>query len=317
MTKRILQRSARLLALLVLSSIVIFAFSSANATDTITANYGSKVASTLTSEQLDRLADYWGQNTPFFEKYLTWLEHIFRGDLGVSLKYNDSVVNVIATRGLSSILLLAIAWIISSIGGYALGIIAGLKQGSLLDRLITNVAYILTCTPTFWVAMLLLYIFAIKLRLFPIGFSSSIGFSSVSDSIWHATLPALTLSAVGLSRVAMHTREKMVDVVTSDYITHAKFKGIGGVTLFKEHIFKNVSIPAISIQFSQIAEIISGSIAVETVFSYPGLGSTLVQAASTGDASLLAGITLLSVTVVFFANFISDIIVARIDPRVE
>lgn len=302
--------------LLFLCSIVIFAFSSANVNDIITANYGPKVASSLSVEQINEINSYWQTNVPLLEKYLSWLSGILRGDLGQSLKYNDTVVNVITSRGLASFFMILIAWIISSIVGFALGVLAGVKENSLRDKIISNISYVLACTPTFFIGMLLLFVFAITLKLFPIGFASSMNENNLIDTIWHAFLPSATLSIIGISNVSMHTRKKTIEIMKSDYITHAKMKGLSGPKLFREHIIRNVSIPAISIQFAQISEIISGSVVIETVFSYPGLGNTLVEAAISGDVYLLAGIALLCTTVVFIANLVSDLIVRRIDPRI-
>ena len=187
----------RLIALLLLCSIVIFAFISANPIDTISANYGTKVASSLSSEQLSQLKSYWGADVPFVERYLAWLSNIVHGDFGMSLKYNDSVLNVIANKGLSSFFMIGTAWVISSLVGYTLGVYSGFNKGSLIDKIITKASLVLASAPTFWIGMLLLFIFAVTMKIFPIGFASSAANTSFLDMVWHAFLPAATLSIMG------------------------------------------------------------------------------------------------------------------------
>ena len=316
--KHILQSLIRLIVLLLLTSFVVFAFVSANATDTTAANYGVSAKVALGEEKLAQISSYWSSDTPLLNRYFSWISGILSGDFGWSLKYNDSVSNIVSLKLSQSFLMLLISWLISGFLGYFLGVWAGFKQNSVADKVISAFCYVISSTPTYWIAMIFLFVFSVELKWFPIGFSNSVmsGSTSIADSIHHAILPALTLSLVGISNVAMHTREKTIDVKRSDYVKFAELQGKSEFYVVKNHILKNVSAPFVSIQFAQISEIIAGSIMVETVFSYPGLGLAIKDAAVGGDVALLSAIALLCSAIVFVGNFAGDIITRLVSPEI-
>ena len=196
-----------------------------------------------------------------------------------------------------------------------------MNRGKPIDKIIKGYCLVISSTPAFWIAMLLLIIFGVWLKILPIGLSVPIGVEASGvtffDRVRHAILPAVTLSITGISNIAMHTREKMIDICDSDYVLFAKARGESSWQIFKNHGFRNVLGPAVTLQFASISEIFGGSVLVEQVFSYPGLGQAAVSAGLGSDMPLLMAITIISALFVFGGNFIANILYGVIDPRIR
>lgn len=321
MARYALGQIARFLLLMLAVCLVTFALVSLSPTDPLSANVGSAALASLSEERRAALAGYWGTDLPFWERLGNWLIALLQGDLGTSLRYNAPVGEVIANRALNSLALMGIAWAASGVIGFALGVFAGTHRDSLGDRIIKAYCFVLAASPTFWVALLMLMVFSVMLGWFPIGFSQPVGSApggaSFADALHHLALPALTLSIVGVANVALHTREKTIDVMTSPTIRFARARGLSESQILRRHALRNLALPAITIQFGQIAEIFGGSVLVEQVFSYPGLGQAAVTAGIGGDAALLAGIALASAALVFGGNLVANILYGAIDPRMR
>lgn len=302
-------------------SIVTFMLVSLSPVDPLQANVGQAALSGMSDEKRLELARYWSDDADPISRYLGWAAALIQGDMGTSLRYNAPVAQVISSRALNSLALMSVAWVASGILGFALGVLAGVKRGSLLDRAVKAYCFVLAASPTFWVALLLLIVFSVQLGWFPIGFSQPIGTSAsdvgFADAVHHMALPAITLSIVGVANIALHTREKTIDVMGSQYMRFAIARGESTHEAVLHHGLRNLALPAITIQFAQIAELFGGSVLVEQVFSYPGLGQAAVTAAIGGDVALLAGIAVVSAALVFLGNLIANVLYPLIDPRMR
>lgn len=306
------------MALLLLGvSLTAFLLMDASPLDPLQTNIGQAALGTMSPEQIVKLEEYWGVNTPSAERYLGWLWDVLRGDFGTSLLYRRSVLEVIGQRLRASLGVLVCAWVLSGALGLALGVLAGASRGRWPDKLVRGYCLTISSTPSFWLALLLLMVFAVWLKVLPIGFSGPVGVESVSlwERLRHAFLPGLTLSVTGMAGVALHTREKVVDVLDSDYVLFARSRGERGI--LRRHVLRNVALPAITLQFASMGEIIGGSVLVEQVFSYPGLGQTAVAAGLGGDLPLLLGITVVTAAIVFGGNLIADLLYGVVDPRIR
>ncbi|MCI8551461.1 MAG: ABC transporter permease [Lawsonibacter sp.] len=308
------------MALLLLGvSLTAFLLMSASPLDPLQTNVGQAALGAMSPEQIARLENYWGVNTPAAERYLNWLEAALRGDFGTSLLYRRPVLEVIGQRLGSSLWLLLTAWVLSGTLGLTLGVLAGTQRGRWPDKLIRGFCLVLSSTPSFWLALMLVVIFSVWLRILPIGFAVPIG--SLADSVTladrlrHALLPALTLSVTGAAGIALHTREKAADVMDSDYILFARARGERA--LVRRHVLRNVALPAVTLQFASISEIVGGSVLVEQVFSYPGLGQAAVAAGLGSDMPLLLGVTVVTAALVFGGNLAADLLYGVIDPRIR
>ena len=315
------KQGIRMLLLLVCVSIAAFFLVSVSPVDPLQANVGQAALGSMSPEQIEKLEAYWGVGEPPVQRFLAWASDFFRGDMGISLLYRRPVAVVIAEKFANSIWLLAIAWVISGVLGFCLGVLSGMKQGTWIDRLVKGYSLLIASTPAFWLALVLLMVFAVWLKVLPVGLSVPIGMEAagvtLADRVRHAILPALTLSITGVSNIALHTREKMIDICESDYVLFARARGESSWSIFKNHGFRNVILPALTLQFASISEIFGGSVLVEEIFSYPGLGQAAVTAGIGSDVPLLLGITVISAAIVFGGNLMANILYGLVDRRIR
>ena len=312
-------RVLRLITLLIGVSLLAFTLVQHSPIDPIQAYIGADV--NISDEQLARLRDYWGLNAPPAERYLHWMGAQLSGNLGTSTLFKQPVADVIASRALASAALMCVAWLLSGVLGYVLGVIAAVRRGRVADRVISAYSFVLSATPVFWLGILFLVVFAVQLGWFPVGLAGPHGVPtdqvSFAQRVQHFALPALTLSVVGVANVAMHTRERMTAVLASDHVLFARARGASPWQIFTRHGFRNSIVPALTLQFAYFAELFGGSVLAENVFAYPGLGSTLTAAALGGDIPLLLGIILIAAIFVFTGNALAQVLAAVIDPRVR
>lgn len=307
----------RLVTLILAVCIISFALMNASPIDPVQAYVGAGVA--VTPEQRQNISDYWGLDASPTEKFLSWGKAILKGDFGMSLVYRRPVISIIAERFKISIALMGVGWVLSGIIGFSLGVIMGIWRNRLPDKVIKFICLVLSSTPTFWVGLLFLMIFSIWLKWFPIGLSVPAGVLSAEVTlltrIYHMILPALTLSFTSFANIALHTREKMITVLESDYVLFARARGEKNIV--KNHGIRNIIIPAITLQFAGFSELFGGSVLVEQVFSYPGLGQAVVQAGLRNDVPLLLGVTIFSAIFVFAGNLIANMIYNIVDPQIR
>lgn len=317
--KHVISTLFRMILLLIGVSIITFLLVISSPIDPVDAYIGAE--SNVSKEQRENVAEYWGLNKPPVKRYFIWLSNVMKGDMGVSITYQKPVTQVLSSRFLASLALMSVAWLLSGILGFFIGVISGAMEGSLFDKCMKTFCFVLSSTPTFWIGLLFLMLFSIKLGWFPIGLSVPIGKLSSEVTFWervhHLLLPAFTLSITGIASIALHTRQKMIDVLKTDYVLFAKARGENKWTLIKRHGLRNVAIPAITLQFASFSELFGGSVLAENVFSYPGLGSAVSIAALKGDVPLLLGVALCSVLFVFAGNLTANLLYGILNPQIR
>ena len=318
-SKYILKKSIKYASLVIAITMITFLLLETSPIDPVTAYVGND--STVSAEQRALIADSWGLNKPPLERFTAWASHMIKGDFGTSIIYRRPVLDVIIEKFAASFFLMAISWLLSGFVGFLLGIVSGVNEGHLVDRLIKGYCHILISTPTFWLGILFVMVFSVRLGWFPVGLSVPIG-TLASEVTWldrltHAILPIVTLSLIGISTICLHTRQKVLEVLTSDFILFAKARGETKMQMVWHHVIRNVSLPAITLQFLSISELFGGAVFVEQVFSYPGLGKATVEAGLRSDFSLLMGIVLITLTLVFVGNLMADLIYFLVDPRLK
>lgn len=310
----------KIISLLFAVSVISFTLVSVSPIDPVQ-QYILGLGTAVSAEQRAEIEAYWGVSEPPVERYFTWLGEALRGNLGESVIYRRPVADVIGERFVNSLALMFSAWLLAGVIGFALGCVMGMHENRLSDRLLKKICYILSSIPTFWLGLLFLLIFAVWLKWFPIGFSSPIGVTSdnvtVGQKIYHLILPAFTLSLMSFSNIALHTRQKVIDVLNSEYVLFAKARGESMHTIFRRHCLRNVLIPALTLQFASFSELFGGSVMAENVFSYPGLGSAVAAAGLQGDVALLLGVTLFSALFVSVGNMIANLLYGVINPRIR
>ncbi|MDO4733015.1 MAG: ABC transporter permease [Bacillota bacterium] len=310
----------KMLALLLAVSIIAFALISASPIDPVQ-QYILNLGTAVSPEQRAEIAEYWEQDTPPLTRYLSWLSHLLRGDLGESSLYRRPVAEIIGERFWNSISLMLCAWLFAGLIGFSLGCLMAMNEGKWADRFLKRLCYVLSALPSFWLGLVLLLLFSVWLPIFPIGFSGPIGMLSENISFWqrlhHLFLPALTLSLLSFGNVALHTREKLIDVLHSDYVLFARARAAGKWKILQRHGLRNILLPALTLQFSSFAELFGGSVLAETVFSFPGLGSAVAAAGLNSDVPLLLGISLFSALFVSVGNMIAELLYGLVDPRIR
>lgn len=318
-TKYFTFKFIRGVTLLIGLSILTFVMMQCSPIDPISAYVGGDTS--LTPEQRQSIEAYWGLDRPVSEQYLTWLSNLLKGDFGESKIHRKPVLDIIKNKALASVALMSVSWVLSGTIGFILGVVAAVKKGKLIDRVIKWIAYSQASIPTFWLGLMLLIIFSVWLKWFPIGISVPIGVCSADvtlvDRMRHLILPAMTLSVLGIGNVVLHTREKMIDVLNSEYVVFAKARGESTWQIVMLHGLRNVALPAITLHFAYFGELFGGSVLAEQVFSYPGLGSTLTEAGLKSDLPLLMGIVMISAVFVFLGNTIADLLNATINPTLK
>ena len=316
----LVKNSIKIITLLLAVSMVSFALVSISPIDPVQ-QYLLGLGTAVSQEKRAELEQYWGVDKPPVERYMTWLNELLHGNMGESSIYRRPVVQIISERFVNSFALMLCAWILAGIIGFALGCVMGMYHDRMPDKILKKICYVLSSVPTFWLGLLLLLIFSVWLGWFPIGFSSPIGVTSgnvtIRQKLHHLILPAFTLSLMSFSNIALHTRQKLIDVLNSEYVLFARARGEGKWTILRRHGLRNILLPALTLQFASFAELFGGSVLAENVFSYPGLGSAVSVAGLQGDVSLLLGITLFSALFVCVGNMIADVLYCVIDPRIR
>ena len=306
----------RMVTLLIAVSIISFVLVSLSPVDPVQQYVGA--VPNVSVEQRAKIAEYWGLNDPPVQRFLAWAGSVLHGDFGVSLLYRRPVLDIIVEKFGTSLALMMTAWIFSGVLGFAIGCVMGMFNGKWLDKILKKICLIMCSIPTFWIGIVFLMVFSVMLGWFPMGMSVPQGVPAdevtLLQRIHHLILPALTLSFLSFANVALHTREKLVDVLESDYVLFAKARGGSSWSVLRRHGLRNILLPAVTMQFGSFSELFGGSVLAENVFSYPGLGAAASAAGMASDVPLLLGITLFSALFVFVGNMLANILYGIIDP---
>ncbi|MFH1136438.1 MAG: ABC transporter permease [Pseudomonadota bacterium] len=318
--RKLVGKAARMAVILVLTSILIFTLVSLSPLDPITAYLGYDRMQ-ISVEQQERIIKRWGLDRPPLERFAAWSGNVLRGDLGWSAVYDQPVAEVIRQRFAATFGVMFMAWVLSGLIGFSMGALAGTYRGSPWDNFVSLYSYVLASTPTFWMGMVLLMVLGVGLGWFPICCGGPLGLPpeevGFGQRLYHMALPALTLAVIEVSQIALHTREKMIDVFQSDFALYAAAQGESRLGVAWRHGPRNVLLPAITLQFASVGELFGGSVLVEQVFSFPGLGKAAVEAGVRGDAPLLLGIGLFSAVFVVAGNVLADLLYLVVDPRIR
>lgn len=310
----------RLALVLLCVALVSFGLMMASPVDPIDAYLGPQMAQ-VSPEQRALIAQRWGFDQPAVVQFGHWLRQLVTGDLGWSHVYNQRVSDVIGQRFQRSIVLLGSAWFLSTLIGFALGVIAGAKEGSALDKVISTYAYTTASTPAFWLAILAVLLFSVTLGWTPTCCAGPTGTLSqdvsLTTRLHHLILPVATLALLGIANITLHTRARMLELMRSEVAIHAFAQGASRLDVAWRHGLRHASLPAITLAFASLGELFGGSILIEQVFAYPGLGQATVAAGLRSDIPLLLGIALFTAVFVSLGNMLADTLYGVIDPRIK
>ena len=313
-------RLIRLLWLLPLGAAGLFALISLAPVDPVEAYVGARTA-LVGPEQREAIAAAWGLDRPATERFALWLGHALSGDLGDSITFGAPAAEVIATRFPASLALIAGAFALSFLLGTALGVTAAATRGRWPDSAIRGVAIALAASPGFWVALLLVALFAVGLGWLPACCALPPGATAAEADLWdrlrHMVLPIAALSVVGIAPLILHTRQRLAGFLESDAARHLAAHGATPLGLAFGPGLRHALGPAITVHLAGAGELFGGSVLAETVFGWPGLGAATVRAAMGADAPLLMGIALFTLLFVFAGNLLADVAARLLDPRLR
>lgn len=316
MTNYILRRLAISVPLLLGISILVFTFIALAPGDPVSAYIKPEMGDNPALREAMRKE--LGLDQPLPIRYVRWLGMALQGNLGYRAVGGRPVGEVISSALRNSVILMGTALVIGCSVGIPLGILSALRQYSKLDMALTGVAFLGISVPSFLLGLGGLYIFGLKLGWFPIGgmVTPSQPFS-ISDFLYHLALPALILSFAYIALLMRYTRSSMLDVIHTPFVTTARAKGLKEKQVLLVHAFRNALLPVITVIGLALPEMVGGAVITETVFSWPGMGSLLVEGVAGRDFPLIMGITLVVATTVLLANLLTDVAYVFADPRIR
>ncbi len=319
MGRYIAGRAVEALPLLLLVSIILFVI--IQLTGDPLAAY--TVDSTLTGEDLVRLRHYYGLDQPVPIQYVRWLGNVLTGNWGTSFVSNMSVAELIAQRLPNTVLLVVGAYSIILVAAVVLGTYTAVHQYSPFDHVITTLAFVGISIPSFWLGLLLLIFFAVQTRnlglpYFPAGgmYDLAVG-PTLPQVLWHLVLPSITLATVIAAGYIRYVRASMLEVIRQDYVRTARAKGLSEAVVLRRHAFKNAAIPLVTLMGLDLPRFLSGSVVVESIFAWPGMGRLFWEEAQRTDIPVLMAVLMFTSVLVVVFNLLADIAYAYLDPRIR
>lgn len=273
-------------------------------------------------EYIDQLRQRFGQDQPVLVQLFHYLRNLVVLDLGYSFRQSAPVLDLLLARLWPTLLLMGSTLLLSLSLGVGMGLLAALWVRTWKDHLISVAAIIFYATPLFWIGLMLILVFSIKFGWFPTSGMEDVvafneGFARVIDIAHHLVLPTLTLSMFYLALYARLMRASMLEQRGLDYVTTARAKGIPERTIVTRHVFRNALLPVVTMAGIQFGSLLGGSVVVESVFAWPGLGQLAYQSLFARDFNLLLGIFFLSACLVVIVNLVVDIVYVLLDPRIR
>lgn len=298
-------------------SVLVFYISRLAPGDPLLSYYGERVEK-MSVEERAWAEEKLGLSDPIHVQYVRWLENAFHGDFGISFKYKMPATEVIASRVGNTILLGGIGFVLVFAFSLLLGILCARFEDSPLDKFICKFGTITSCIPEFWMSLMLILIFAIYLNWLPSSGAYSIGNKDdIGDRVVHLILPMSIVVINHLWYYAYMIRNKILEEVRADYVLLAKSKGLNKKQILYGHCLRNIIPSYLSIMAISVPHILGGTFIIETVFSYPGIGTLSYESARYKDFNMLMILTLLSGIVVILCNIIAQTINEQIDPRIK
>lgn len=285
--------------------------------DPLTAYYGDRVERLSTVER-ERAETKLGLNSPLYTQYYYWLKNVSHGDFGLSYKYKLPVSQVISERAINTILLGGGSFTILFLSSLSLGILLAYHQESFADKFCRQLGTIFSCIPEFWLALVLIFIFSVKLHLLPSSGAFSLGQAiDILDRLKHLLLPLSVIVIGHLWYYAYLVRNRLASELNESYVLMARAKGLNKWQTLRHHLLRNILPPYLSLMAASIPHILGGTYIVELVFAYPGIGTLAYESARYHDYNLLMLICILSGSLVIIANMLVSFINSQLDPRLN
>jgi peptide/nickel transport system permease protein len=289
----------------------------------VVAAESAQVEGAVVEDQVAKLRTSFGLDAPLHMQLLAYLGRLFTFDLGYSHRFGAPVAELIGDRVGATALLGLTSLVLAVVIGVLLGVVCARWRNGRLDRAVSAVMALCYSVPVFWLALMMVVLFGVTLQWFPIDGMREVGieeqgrWSEVRDVLWHLVLPATTLAVYSIAVYARFTRASMVDALQEDYIRTARSKGLSEPVVVFRHALRNAILPVLTLIAGHFGELLAGSIVIEPVFSWPGLGKLTYDAVVNRDTNLLLSLLFLSSLLVMATSLLLDILYAALDPRIE
>ena len=280
----------------------------------------------LSPEQMSSLGPEWveqqrealGLNKPFPVRYGLWMKEVAQGNLGFSYRGGQPVLDLILERIGPTLRLMATVMVIALALGIPLGVLSALKQYSWIDYLVTILGFTAVSVPSFFLALGLIYVFALKLQWLPTAGMNGVGVTpTFRDSLSHLILPAFALGLAQAAPLIRYVRSSMLESIRQDYVTVARAKGLRERSVIFRHALRNVLIPIVTIVAIEVPGLFGGTVIIEQIFAWPGMGTLAITSVLGRDYPVIMGITLIGAVMIVLSNLLADVLYAVIDPRIR
>jgi peptide/nickel transport system permease protein len=262
------------------------------------------------------LREYYGLDLPIYVQFLKWLGSVLQGNFARSIAYQIPVAEILGQRIGNTLILTAAAAAIAITVGFIGGTLAGIRRLSLFDRASTIATLVAASAPTFWIGLLLLYVFALRLRWFPATGMYSIGHEGeILNLLWHLPLPAFSASLVSMAVIFRLTRSGLLDVMSHDYIRAARARGLSEARVVRGYALRTLIPPVVNISGLQVGFIFGASLFAEVIFQWPGVGLLMYNAVLARDVPVIQAVLLVFAVVFVLANLVTDLVTAALNPQ--
>ena len=272
---------------------------------------------------IEALRHKYGLDQPLPVQYIKWLRNLAHGDLGESFRYRRPVLDLIEERIPYTLQITVLALLVGAALGIALGIISAVKQYSALDKITTVASLVFYSMPEFWLAIMLILVFAVNLRWLPTSQTRSLDYElfswsgKVVDRLWHLILPVFVLGVASAAGTARYMRNQLLEVLSEEYVLAARARGLSERAVILKHALRNALIPIITIYGLELPFLLGGAVLVEKVFAWPGMGLLAVEAVEARDYPIILATSMIAAVLVVLGNLLADIIYAVVDPRIS
>ena len=316
MTTYIIRRLMHAVLVILLVSLMVFLLMRLLPGDPILMYVASGDLQSISKEQIAHLKHELGMDRPLFVQYFDWLKNAVQGNLGKSILHRYDVLQEIGRRLPITFYLGLLSFMIGCVIGPFLGVVSAVRRGKWQDSLVTVIANLGITAPTFWLGILLIYLFSLYLGLLPVY-----GYTSPLVDLWknlrQSIMPIFVLATFPIASAARQTRSSVIEVMRQDYIRTAWAKGLSERVIIMRHVLKNALMPVVTLQGMLLRNIIGGSVIVETVFVIPGMGKLVVDGMLSQDYTVVQGVILVIAVVVVISNLVIDILYGWLDPRIQ
>jgi peptide/nickel transport system permease protein len=316
MTAYIIRRLIWALVIIIMLTLVVFFAMRLLPGDPLMIYVAQSQISNIGPEALEKLRVENGLDKPIMVQYFNWANKVLHGNLGRSVFFNEDVGKLIARRLPITINIGALAFIVATVLGTLSGLLAGLRRGKLADQIVTPLAYVGVTVPIFWLGILLVYVFGLKLHWLPIG-----GYTSPFEDFWlnvrQMIMPVACECVVGLASMSRQMRSSVLEVARQDYVRTAWSKGLRERAIVLKHMLKNSLIPIVTLMGFAIGMIFGGSVLIETVFNIPGMGRLMVSSIFNQDYVVVQATTLIFGAIILVVNLVVDLSYGWLDPRIR